>query len=72
MNDNSGDIHPSVEKNAITRKGSKADSAEEEYLFVSAGIRERPGRIPLWLVLVAIGLLVWGIYYLAKYWNPSL
>ena len=72
MKENPVNIPPSVEKNAITQKASKADSAEEEYHFVSAGIRERPGRIPLWLVLVGIGLLVWGIYYLAKYWNPSL
>ena len=64
-------MHPSTEGKLPTQKVLDADSAEEEYHFVSAGIRERPGRIPLWLVLVALGLLVWGIYYLATYWNPS-
>jgi hypothetical protein len=38
------------------------------YLYKAAGLREHHGRIPLWLILVAIGLLVWGVYYMIRYW----
>jgi len=41
---------------------------EETYLYEAAGIRERHGTIPLWLALVAIGLLAWGVYYMIRYW----
>lgn len=71
MKENLGNMDHSAEENLITRKISNADLAQEEYHFVSAGIRERPGRIPVWLLLVTISLLLWGSYYLATYWNPG-
>lgn len=40
------------------------------YSYPSSGIREREGRIPLWLILVSVGLMVWGIYYMIAYWSP--
>jgi hypothetical protein len=40
------------------------------YVYAVSGIAERKGRIPVWLWLVALGLTVWGIYYLIAYWNP--
>jgi hypothetical protein len=50
--------------------GNDNKSHEETYVYKSAGIYEREGRVPLWLLLVIIGLLVWGVYYLIYYWHP--
>ncbi len=27
------------------------------------------GKIPLWLLIITAGLLLWGIYYTIKYWG---
>lgn len=40
----------------------------EIYLYKEAGLRERHGYIPFWLILVAVGLLVWGVYYMIRNW----
>jgi hypothetical protein len=48
---------------------SEDNDREETYLYGSSGIRERHGRVPIWLQLVVIGLIVWGIYYLIQFWN---
>lgn len=45
--------------------------ATEEYHYAHAGIRERHGRIPLWLMLVVLSLLAWSLYYLVRYWAPE-
>lgn len=39
------------------------------YLYEPAGIRERSGYIPLWLKLISLGLIFWGIYYTIRYWS---
>ncbi len=39
------------------------------YRYEPSGIRERSGHIPIWLTLVALGLILWGIYYAMRYWN---
>ena len=39
------------------------------YLYEPAGIRERSGYIPTWLKLVALGLILWGLYYTIRYWS---
>ena len=39
------------------------------YRYEPSGILERSGSIPLWLKLVAVGLIVWGVYYALRYWN---
>jgi hypothetical protein len=44
---------------------------QQEYLYKSAGIRERHGRIPLWLLLVAAALLIWSLYYMIQFWNSG-
>jgi hypothetical protein len=51
-------------------EASDRERPEEEpvYLYKEAGIRERHGSIPLWLTLVSIGLLAWGVYYMIRYW----
>lgn len=46
-----------------------AEDAVHEYR--AAGIRERTGRIPWWLIAVGVGLLVWGGYYIVRFWTPS-
>ncbi|CAI2719492.1 hypothetical protein [Nitrospina watsonii] len=45
-------------------------SPDKEYTYQASGIRERHGTIPLWLMLVCLGLLVWGGYYMWTYWSP--
>lgn len=62
-------------------KAAKADRSESEraqgtpddgeYHYAHADIREREGRIPLWLVLVVFGLLAWSVYYTIVYWSAS-
>ncbi len=44
---------------------------EEPYVYKQADIRERHGQIPIWLTLVALGLIAWGIYYTIRYWSPD-
>jgi hypothetical protein len=39
------------------------------YTYESAGIAEREGNVPIWLWIVVVSLLIWGIYYLVTYWN---
>lgn len=50
---------------------SSRGSENEEYLYQTAGIRERQGTVPLWLIGVAVGLFIWGAYYLLHYWSPT-
>ncbi len=54
----------------VTR--TKAASGHSVYVYGSAGIAEREGHVPLWLWLVVVSLLIWGIYYLVTYWNAPL
>ena len=42
------------------------------YEYRDSRIRERHGHVPKWLWAVTAGLLIWGIYYLAIYWNSPL
>lgn len=59
-------------KNNDEHHGSEGPSQKtDQYVYRSAGISERPGRVPLWLFLVMIGLFVWGTYYLFAYWSPA-
>ncbi|MBI5890739.1 MAG: hypothetical protein HZB47_08695 [Nitrosomonadales bacterium] len=39
------------------------------FIYESAGITERDARVPVWLWVVAVSLLIWGIYYLVTYWS---
>ena len=42
----------------------------DSYLYRSAGITERLGHVPVWLIFVIIGLFAWGGYYLLEFWSP--
>ena len=46
-------------------------SAEKtkEYLYTTAGLREREGHIPIWLICLGVGLFIWGTFYLIKFWS---
>jgi hypothetical protein len=48
---------------------SDVTKKEEEYLYKQSEIRERHGAVPWWLKLVAVGLLVWSVYYLVQFWS---
>jgi hypothetical protein len=50
---------------------SGGNPSEDEYHYTHAGIRERDGRIPFWLILVVLSLLGWSLYYLVRYWAPG-
>jgi hypothetical protein len=52
-------------------KGVRNPDGHESYLYQQAGIREYHGRIPIWLMLVALGLMAWGIYYTIRYWSAD-
>jgi hypothetical protein len=39
------------------------------YVHEPAGIRERSGSVPTWLKLVALGLILWGVYYTIRFWS---
>lgn len=32
-------------------------------------IESSEGIVPVWLIVVYLSLLIWGIYYLIKYWG---
>lgn len=49
---------------------SRPEPARETYAYPDAGIRERSGYIPLWLILVAVGLIIWAVYYVIQNWSP--
>lgn len=53
-----------------SRPKSKEAVRAEEFIYKDAGIRERHGYIPAWLWLVAVVLVVWGVYYTLHFWQP--
>lgn len=64
---------PVSENRTVPTAGSKtegAHGADAEYTYQTAGLRERHGTVPVWLILVCMGLLIWSGYYLWTYWTP--
>ena len=50
----------------------KRQQAKQTYIYKDAGLMERHGFIPRWLLAVALVLVIWGGYYLVAYWqSPS-
>ncbi|MHB8482975.1 MAG: hypothetical protein ACYDBV_09670 [Nitrospiria bacterium] len=62
---------PENETQSFKKSLAEEASNEKPYLYKEAGITERQGKIPLWLKLVAIGLIVWGVYYTITYWSAG-
>jgi hypothetical protein len=54
----------------VVDSASAPHDEQRVYTYQSAGIAERTGKVPAWLWLVAVLLVIWGIYYLIAYWNP--
>jgi hypothetical protein len=44
-------------------------AGEELHEYAGGDIKERPGRVNLWLVPVYLGLFVWALYYMVVYWG---
>jgi hypothetical protein len=44
----------------------KNENEKETYL---GGIESYEGKVPVWLIIVYASLIVWGIYYLIRYWG---
>jgi hypothetical protein len=44
---------------------------KKEYFYNTAGLREREGHIPIGLIWLGAGLLIWAAYYLVKFWSPT-
>ena len=53
----------------LRRPEPQHTDAPHMYVYEPAGIRERSGYIPMWLKAVAVGLIVWGIFYAIRYWS---
>ncbi len=52
------------------KSGPAGGPRGEVFVYKDSGIRERHGRIPPWLVAVAVALIIWGVYYLVAFWRP--
>jgi len=52
--------------------GSQTNAEHDMYTYVTAGISEHQGKVPVWLWIVVILLLSWGLYYLLHYWSASM
>jgi hypothetical protein len=39
--------------------------------YETSGIEERHGRIPKWLAVVYVALLIWMVYYLVRFWTDQ-
>jgi hypothetical protein len=50
---------------------TEGDNQDEINRYVSSGIEERHGSVPGWLVAVIVTLVLWMVYYLVHYWQPS-
>ncbi len=60
-------------KEEAKTKNPALEGTEKEELFEyqASGIKERKGKIPLWIWSVTLVLIVWGIYYLVTYWSKG-
>lgn len=49
---------------------NKVESPEITH-YEFSGIDERHGRIPAWLAVVYVALLIWMVYYLLRFWTDK-
>jgi hypothetical protein len=50
--------------------GEPADSSGITHYDFS-GIDERHGRVPPWLAVVYVALVIWMVYYLVRFWTDK-
>ncbi len=55
--------------NMNNRQESEGQEKQELFEYKNSGIRERKGKIPLWIWFVTVVLLIWGVYYLVAFWK---
>jgi N-terminal domain of cytochrome oxidase-cbb3, FixP len=48
-----------------------SEESSEISRYASAGIEERHGRVPRWLLGVYVVLLIWMVYYLVRFWTDK-
>lgn len=64
-----------MNKDATSHDQAKAQTEVHDepgtYVHETAGIRERSGSIPTWLTAMAMGLIIWGVYYVIRYWSSD-
>ena len=64
------DDHSNIKNRLISPEPmSKTGDEPGTYVYEPAGIRERSGYVPAWLQLIALGLILWGVYYTIRYWS---
>jgi hypothetical protein len=61
---------PEVPARPAGSERAPGDADDAPYCYQDSGIRERHGRVPLWLWAVVAGLTIWGVYYTIAYWSP--
>ena len=54
---------------ASSASTASSNVATEISRYEYAGIDERHGVVPTWLVCVCAALVIWSIYYLLHYWQ---
>jgi hypothetical protein len=61
----------STPKDHLVAPEPTPESGDEAGIYVHepAGIHERSGSVPTWLKLVALGLILWGVYYTIRFWS---
>ena len=64
-----------MSKDSRPQDQAKAPTAAPDepgtYVHETSGIRERSGSIPTWLIAMAMGLIIWGVYYAIRYWSSG-
>lgn len=54
-----------------TNPTQEGTEKEEVFEYQASGIKERKGKIPLWIWFVTLVLIAWSIYYLVTYWSKG-
>jgi len=47
------------------------DDSTGVHHYEFSGIDERRGRVPVWLGLVYVVMLMWMVYYLIRFWTDK-
>jgi len=67
MNDPSAPKDQEMSSEQMRRTGDESGT----YLYEPAGILERSGSVPTWLKVMALGLILWGVYYTVRFWSSD-